>query len=329
MSTGRRRLAVLALILVALALAALVAAQPAGELPIVDAHCHDAPIAERRIGLWDKYGVSKVVLFGSISEPAALETDRLAWKAYERRPDLIIPFFAGLDVHDPLCLERARELFERGYFGIGEIVAASTYSPITSKLKWKGLDPMDGYFPALYELCAEYRAPILLHIDPPNGAPVAKLEEALVAYPATVFIFGHANAYTTKYDLEKLMKAHPNLYLDFYAGFTAFDKNSRFRLDDFVPLIEAYPDRIVVSSDSGSGIKVDEAYEAIRILLGKLKPTTASAVASGNILRIIEGEPITGTQRAEARRLAAKGRLEVDVSRMNKREASEFIFSHR
>jgi len=53
---------------------------------------------------------------------------------------------------------------------------------------------MDGYFPEIYELCAEYGKPILLHIDPPNGFPVEKLKEAATEYPNTNFILGHANA---------------------------------------------------------------------------------------------------------------------------------------
>jgi predicted TIM-barrel fold metal-dependent hydrolase len=260
----------------------------AQDLPFIDAHSHDAPRAESRLKTWDEYGVARVVLFGAISESAAVATDRMTWAAYERHPDRIIPFFAGLDLHDPSCLVRARENFEKGYLGVGEIVAASTQSPITSKLKWKGLDPMDGYLPALYDLCAEYKAPILLHIDPPRGTPIMKLEEALDSHPATVFILGHANVFTLPADLERLMRAHPNLYIDFYAGYTAFDARSALRLDDFVPLIEEFPSRVVVGSDSGTGITIDEAYEAIRTLLGKLRPATATAVASGNIERILD-----------------------------------------
>jgi len=305
----------------------LAAQQPA--IPFIDSHSHDAAKAESRIKTYDKYGVAKVVLFGAISEPEAVRTDRMTWGKYERHPDRFLPFFAGLDVHDPSCLKIARENFEKGYLGIGEIVAASTLSPVTSKLKWKGLDPMDGCFPALYELCAEYRSPILLHIDPPFGTPIAKLEEALVAYPATIFILGHANGYTAPSDLERLMKAHPNLYIDFFAGFTAFNKESSYRLDDFVPLIEEFPSRVVVSSDSGYGMTIDEAYKAIQALLCKLKGATAAAVASGNMERIMAGEPITETQKEEALRIAAKKKLVVDVSRMSRREASAFIFSHR
>jgi predicted TIM-barrel fold metal-dependent hydrolase len=295
----------------------------------IDAHSHDSPVAEASLPIWDEYGVDRVVLFGSISEPAALRSDRLTWEAYRRHPDRIIPFFAGVDPHDASCLSRARELLERGYFGIGELVAASSFSPIASKLKWKGKDPMDGYFPALYDLCAEYGAPILLHIDPPGGAPLAKLEEALATHPATIFIFGHANAYTDPADLERLMKAHPNLYLDFFAGFTVFGPDASHGLEDFLPLIEAFSSRVLVSSDSGYGIGLQKAYEAARLLLGRLSPRAAAAVASGNIARIVDAEKSTDTQRKEVKLAAARRGLSVDAEGMSKREANEFLLSRR
>ena len=41
---------------------------------------------------------------------------------------------------------------EKGYYGIGEIVGASTYSPETSRLAWKAEDPNAGHLPEIYQL---------------------------------------------------------------------------------------------------------------------------------------------------------------------------------
>jgi len=170
--------------------------------------------------------------------------------------------------------------------GIGEVVAASIYSPVTSNLPWKGEHPMDGYFPEIYEICAEYGYPILLHIDPPNGAPVDKLKEALTAYPTTNFIFGHANAYNSPAYLELLLENFDNIYIDFFAGFTAYNPDSEYELADFVPVINAYPDRFMVSTDSGYDIGYDKAYSAIYELFNLLEEDVVIKIAGTNFLEL-------------------------------------------
>ncbi|WP_156043376.1 hypothetical protein [Paenibacillus sp. UNC451MF] len=102
-------------------------------------------------------------------------------------PDKFYPFFSGFPMYDEEAIAIVKAKLEKGYYGIGESVAASTYSPLTSQLQWKSLHPMDGNLPAIYELCATYKVPILLHIDPPFGEPITKLEDALRTYPDTIF----------------------------------------------------------------------------------------------------------------------------------------------
>ncbi|MCY9665996.1 amidohydrolase, partial [Paenibacillus alginolyticus] len=131
---------------------------------------------------------------------------------------------------------------EQGYFGLGEIAAASLYSPVVSKVAWKGESPMDGYLPDIFEICAKYKVPILLHIDPPNGMVIDKLEEALDKHPNTIIIFAHANAFNSPENIRKLLEKHPNLYADFYAGFTALNPASTNKLEDFVPVMKQFPD---------------------------------------------------------------------------------------
>ena len=64
--------------------------------------------------------------------------------------------------------------------GIGEIVGASTASPISKAMTWKAKHPNDGNLPGIYVLAAAYRVPVLLHIDPPRGYPIQMLEHAMV-----------------------------------------------------------------------------------------------------------------------------------------------------
>jgi hypothetical protein len=109
-----------------------------GSLEIIDVHNHDAWKFEESLPVWERYRVDKVVLFGNVSDPSAMISDALSWKAYQKYPDRIYPFFSGFDIKLPSGLETVRTNLEMGYLGIGETYAASTNTPISNKLLWKG-----------------------------------------------------------------------------------------------------------------------------------------------------------------------------------------------
>jgi len=185
------------------------------DLTLIDIHNHDAGYPDP-VSKWGQYGIDRIVLFGDISEPSAQTTDQLAWDHYRTAPDHIYPSFAGFPIYEEEGLAIVRDKLEQGYLNIGEIAAASTYSPVVSKVAWKSEHPNDGYFPQIYELAAQYHVPILLHIDPPNGPPISHLEKALEQHPNTTIIFGHGNAYNDPSNLKSLLAKHPNLYIDFF-----------------------------------------------------------------------------------------------------------------
>ncbi|MBE1442627.1 amidohydrolase family protein [Paenibacillus sp. OAS669] len=185
------------------------------DLTVIDIHNHDAG-NPNAIEKWGKYGIDRIVLFGDISEPSAQITDQLSWQQYRREPSHVYPSFAGFPIYEDEGLTIVRDKLEQGYLNIGEIAAASTNSPVVSKVKWKAQHPNDGNFPKIYELAAKYRVPILLHIDPPNGSPITHLEEALDQHPNTNIIFGHANAYNSPNNIKTLLEKHSNLYIDFF-----------------------------------------------------------------------------------------------------------------
>ncbi|WP_274365649.1 amidohydrolase family protein [Paenibacillus thermotolerans] len=290
-------------------------------LKVIDVHNHDAA-RRNAIPLWDRYGIDRVVLFGNISEPSAVGSDRLTWDVYKKHPDRVIPFFSGFDMHGEDGLKTVKDNLEQGYLGIGETVAASTHSPVTSKLEWKANHPMDGNLPAIYELCAEYDAPNLLHIDPPTGAPIVRLAEALDKFPDTAFIFGHGNVYNTPDNLERLLKKHDNLYIDFFAGFTAGNPASADGLKDYIELIEKYPDRFLTGTDSGYGVGYGKAAGAIYELLDQLKPETREKVASGNFEGLLERQKPTETQRSRLKEAAKEAGVELDLDSLTKHEAN-------
>lgn len=187
---------------------------------------------------------------------------------------------------------------------------------------------MDGILPEIYKLCAEYKAPVLLHIDPTSGEPVIKLEEALEAYPDTIFIFGHINAYNTPENVENLLRRHPNLYADFFAGFTAFNPESANQLDDFVPIIKQFPDRFVLSTDSGYDLPGGElkAIEGMYRLIDALgNRDIAQQVAGGNLERLIRMQPATKTQLLALRKINDRRGIKMDLSGLTKEEAGQLL----
>ncbi len=302
-----------------------------GSLGLTDVHNHDASGPyESMLGVWQRLKVGRVVLFGDVSEPSAVRTDAVAWEAYQAHPEQIIPFFSGFDLHSPDSLDTVRDNLEKGYMGLGEIAAASTYSPVVSKVLWKADHPMDGYLPQIYALCAEYQAPILLHIDPPNGWPVEKLEEALRLYPDTAFIFGHINAYNSPQAIESLMENHPNLYADFFAGFTAFNPESSNKLEDFLPLIRKFPDRVLLSTDSGYGLPYGETtaiegmYRVLDLLKGESK--LIQKLAHDNFDALVRHVPATKKQLKD---LETKGLRPAGDKPLTKLEAGKLLADNK
>lgn len=272
-----------------------------GNLGLADAHNHDASDKQflRMEKQWADYQVRNVILFGDVSDHSAIMTDSYSWQAYQSNPDLYIPYFSGFDLHDPGCLDVIKDNLEKGYFGLGEIAAASSYSPALANVAWKAADPMDGYFPQIYDLISEYKAPILLHIDPPNGQPVAKLEQALGEHPDTIFIFAHINAYNTPEEIDRLMAKYPNLYADFFAGFSVFNPESGLHPEIFIPVMKKYPERFMLSTDSGYGLEGGEvkAIEAMYRILDLIDdPQIAQKIARDNLMNLIQAQPATQTQ---------------------------------
>lgn len=294
------------------------------ELTVIDIHNHDAA-DPRALEKWGEYEIDRLVLFGNVSEPSAQQTDKLAWEQYEKAPSNVYLSFAGFPIYEDEGVSIVRQNLENGYLNIGEVVAASTYSPVVSKVAWKADHPNDGNFPKIYDLAAQYRVPILLHIDPPNGSPIAHLEDALDQHPDTVFIFAHANAYNPPQNIETLLSKHPNLYIDFFAGFTAYNAESSNDLEDFVPLMEKYPDRFMLSTDAGFGLTTEQAAKALYEMIDLLTPKTALKVAYQNYEGLIERQPPTETQIQKIKTLSAKaGKFE--TYKLNKRMANELIF---
>jgi len=265
-------------------------------LGLIDVHNHDASGKKylSSFKVWDKYGISKVVLFGDISEQSAQLTDQISLQAAAEYPERIIPFIAGINISDPKCIEYIKDMFEKGALGVGEIIARSLYSPVTSRLEWKAVGVNDPRLHRVYKVCGDYRRPILLHIDPLNRSEIQEIINVSKAFIGTDFIIAHANAYSDIVDIEYLLTSTTNVYLDFFPGFSIynsdslyFQRDSESKLPEYTELIEKFPDRFFLSSDSGFGVGYEKAYKAIHTIVLNLRPETAKKIASENFKTII------------------------------------------
>lgn len=168
-----------------------------------------------------------------------------------------------------------------------------------------------------------------LHIDPPFGYPVMKLEEAAKEYPDTTFIFAHANVYNSPNNLRELLRKHSNIYADFSAGFTAMNPDSSNKLEDFVPVIKEFPDRFMLSTDSGYGLAGGEesAIEAMYRMMDAIGDREiVKRIAYDNLAALIKNQPASKTQIEAIRKLGRKG-LPEDLSKLTKSEAGMILYS--
>lgn len=296
------------------------------DLKVIDAHSHDGPNIEFVKPVWDEFFIDRVAIFGKVSEPAAMGDDQKSWSAFVKNTERYYPFFSGFDMHSEEGIGMARKNLEQGYMGVGEVIAASTYSEVVSKVAWKGKDAMDGYLSDVYKLCAEYKVPILLHIDPLTSAQVSVLQEALQKHPDTHFILAHGNVgeSTKQVDLLKsLLESHDNLYIDFLAGYSV---KSKSEMESYIPLMERFSSRFFLSTDSGYGLSsLAYAYEAMYEVIDRLTPEAAINIAFKNFEYLMENQPPTKTQIEKLHHLLDETKNSIEGLPVNKRIAAELI----
>lgn len=291
---------------------------------LVDAHNHDAWRYTASLGLWGQYAVNKVVLFGAVSDPSAVPDDQSTWEAFTKYPDLIYPFFSGFDLHSEEGLDTVRANLEKGFYGIGEVAAASSYSKQLEHVKWKGKHALDGLLPQVYDIAAEYKAPILLHIDPFDSYQRKALEDALDHHPDTNIIYAHGNVSSTPEQLEELLTKHPNLYIDYFAGYTRYSGSPDYA-KKFAAVMTRHPERFFLSTDSGAELNYSLCYAAIYELLDLLDEKTGRLVASGNMTRLLESQPPTQTQLQQIQTLTAQQGLSLKIPPLTKHTANELL----
>lgn len=266
------------------------AAEP--PLPLVDLHIHyNTRVAA---SLTPEEAVRRLREHGAIGGVVSSTPTRNTLRLTARAPGTLTPFFRPYltEEHrltwreDPAVLAEAQAAFAAGqYRGIGEVhLSAATGGPDAGNAILRGL----------LELARRQRVPIQVHVD---ASDIPVLEALLAAFPAVPVVWAHAGGWAEPGQVEALLVAHPNLWVEFSA-------RDPYRYGSVAPLVDAsgrllpawasvarrFRDRLMVGSDTGTLADWDrlgELYAFHRRWLAGLPREVAEAIAFRNAARLL------------------------------------------
>ncbi len=240
-------------------------------------------------------------------------TDFLVAEELLAQPESIrsrfFPFCCGFNCNDRFAashVEQVLRLYPKFWCGIGEIM--SRHDDLTA-LTYGEPPHVDGEgFLGIYDLAAKEKLPVLIHhnITAQNTEKILYLQElknALAYNRDCKIIWAHVGI-SRRVEVQgliqiadNLLKTNPNLWIDiswvvydyyFLDKFpdNYFDGNT---LDDWVKLIERYPDRFLLGTDKVGHWKTYPA-EVVKYykLLDKLRPETAAKLCRENVLSLVK-----------------------------------------
>lgn len=266
----------------------------AGEapLPLVDLHIHyNAWVSA---SLTPEEAARRLREHGAIGGVVSSTPTPNALRLAARPPGGLLPFFRpylteghrGSWQRDPAVLAEAEAALAAGrYRGIGEVHLSAANV---------GADAGNAILRGLLELARRHRVPIQVHVD---AADLPVLEALLTAFPVVPVIWAHAGGSAEPSQVEALLVAHPNLWVEFSA-------RDPFRYGSVAPLVDAsgrllpgwaslarrFQDRLMVGSDTGTVADWDrlgELYAFHRTWLAGLPRDVAEAIAFRNAARLL------------------------------------------
>jgi len=270
------------------------------EGPMIDAHANavdwSADWMIRTMEAYHTAGVDKVIFADG---DGALE-------AHNSRPNEIIPSFYIYYMNRTGTIKDLKSALDRGFMWIGEALLRHWGETNTS-----ADDPVALQ---IFDLCAKYRVPITIHQDSGviGAAAYTELERALDHSPdCTVAFHGWWLRDLGISGLERLILAHPNLYVELageleqsappwtrqtFLGGTDRDifaySNGQIR-EEWRDIFEKYPSRFINGFDFFSPGAY--TFESIRTrvqywrnLLGQLSQDTAERIAYKNVEDLLQ-----------------------------------------
>jgi len=288
MASSSLRLAVLALLAVALATPAR-AADYAGRL--IDAHSHlpSAQAIDAYVAAMKRHDVAKVVLLGV----GGVQKDDAAWIAAASRkyPDRVI---AGVPVPDPTSPDAAARLDADLGRGQGRVIGEVHVRQVSRKID---RDPSDPTFGKVLEVSARRAVPVVIHQELDERA-AARLEAALAAHPKATIVLAHGGSVAPSV-LAPLLGRHANLVVDLSG--MHFQRKPALATEtgpldpEWKTLIERMPDRFLIGIDVWAPRlfepkMLDRLMRWTRRVLGELSPAAAERVAWKNAARLYRAD---------------------------------------
>ncbi len=219
------------------------------------------------------------------------------------------PFLCGINGNDRFAADHIRQLlkvYPNFWEGIGEIM--SRHDDLTALTYGEPPHIDHPAFLDVFDLGAEQGLPVMIHhnITAQNTEKVLYLDElrrAAAHNRDCKIIWAHVGI-SRRVEIQHLpeiaaemLATNPNLYTDIswvvYDYYIKDDFPSRYKdndsMDDWVRLIEEYPDRIMVGTDKVGHWKTYPS-EVVKYydLLDKLKPETAKKICRENILGLVK-----------------------------------------
>ncbi|MGH7408943.1 MAG: amidohydrolase family protein [Candidatus Methylomirabilales bacterium] len=271
-------------------------------LPLVDLHIHyNAWVAE---SLAPEEAARRLREHGAMGGVVSSTPTSNALRLAARAPGVLLPFFRpyltaghrGSWHEDPAVLKEAEAALTAGqYRGIGEVHLSTGNA---------GADAGNAILRGLLDLARRHRVPIHVHVDEPH---IPVLQALLAAYPAVPVIWAHAGGFAEPSQVEALLVAHPNLWVEFsardafrYGGVAPLVDATGRLLPDWASLARRFRDRLMVGSDTGTMADWDrlgELYAFHRTWLAGLPRDVAEAIAFRNAARLLGLRlPATGPQ---------------------------------
>ncbi|MGV6827732.1 MAG: amidohydrolase family protein [bacterium] len=218
--------------------------------PIADIHLHwkwnqkEITTPEQAVALLRENQVELAVVMGTPPE-LALELKQLA-------PEIVIPIYSLYRIpgewsewhRDDTMLTRARKALQSGqYHGLGEVHLIGGFIS-----DWK--NPV---ISGLFELAAEFDVPVLVHTE------FSRADYTLgfcQAHPDTRFLWAHAGSILSVTEVERVLKACPNMWVELSARdpwrhqIRPISSDGKKLVPEWQELVIRYSDRFMVGSDT-------------------------------------------------------------------------------
>jgi predicted TIM-barrel fold metal-dependent hydrolase len=217
--------------------------------------------------------------------------------------------------------QRAEEMLREGVVGFGELTTEHLSLP-SSPVKDYEYAPADHpLLLLLADIAAEHGVPIDLHMEavpeatllpsglasPPNPpqlhANIAAFERLLEHNARAKIIWAHAGSDATGYRTpelcRRLLKSHPNLYMEIKVDPVTPGKNPPIAADgkiklEWLKLFQDFPDQFVIGSDQHYGpqpLAGKSRWQAVVLLFNQLPPALRRKIGTENALHIYGGMP--------------------------------------